>query len=1041
MKSVLFSNAAKISIFAFLSGVLVSGCNDLSVKEAQNVALDYKGKLFTPAPRELDEIFAKIKQYDNSKPVHPCYLCNREINEKSLSRKIKMNAKKGIALHRQGKTIEGLKYVNKALKLYEKKSSGQSIDSASEGQLFNILAQIHGQSGNYELALKYARHNASMMGADSKGRKGKLINIKSILTEQYAILGDVDAAEYAVRDAEELLHFLVGKKPEHRFRPIWEGKVEMAYGFLEDARGNLRKAESHYRTAIPWLKKSVPTKNMFQRDSEITIRGVRLVKNLIAQGRIAEADATSRSAVKRSLLVFGRNAPTTAKTIMGLAHVMMIRGRYDDVEKLASISRDIILRTGGSKQSPYYIEANNILAEASLAQYDYKKALGYFKNNIRQIGNQKNTLDRYINGNLNYAVSLLRADQLNKAKQVAQVAERRRRNFLGDEHPLVIETEVILNLIRIKQNQKKALINKALKQIPIYASSIQERLVQKKEAGIVQVRFIMVMEEFMSVLTDINQHQQYDNDLFAMSQMVQGQKVQRALSMSAARMNIRDTKLADLVRTEQDLSYKIKSAYDSLANFKPEQSEAMSARKQALQEKITQLEMARKSIRDEVADQFPEYEQLLRPTQATVALVQKALGSNEAMVSLYFGEQQSYAFAIPKSGVMKVEKLPISSKWVSDQVGKLRKTLDSGAQSIAEIPEYDVNRSYQLYRHILQPLKSVWSKHASMVLVTNGALASMPISALVTKPVKLNRRAKLKFSEYRKLSWLANTHNVRYLPSVMAVSTLKQVAESASPRKQFIGFGNPVFSASTKQVKAEPGQVHVRGLRKIKKGNLDVVKATSTKLKDLVQLPETELEVTEIAKVLKAKPEQSVFVGAKANEQNLKQMKLDDRKIIMFATHALIPGDLDGLEQPAIALSSPDVSKTNGDGLLTMEEVLGLKLNADWVVLSACNTGAASGKGADAISGLGMAFFYAGSRSLLVTHWPVETNSARALTTGLFESQQSKGLTRTEAIAQTVRQMISKGVYRNNGKAVFSYAHPMFWAPFTLIGDGGHKVL
>ena len=114
-------------------------------------------------------------------------------------------------------------------------------------------------------------------------------------------------------------------------------------------------------------------------------------------------------------------------------------------------------------------------------------------------------------------------------------------------------------------------------------------------------------------------------------------------------------------------------------------------------------------------------------------------------------------------------------------------------------------------------------------------------------------------------------------------------------------------------------------------------------------------------------------------------MPLDDRKVLVFATHGLVPGDLDGLWEPSLALSAPEVTGEPGtDGLLTMGEVMGLTLDADWVVLSACNTAAGSGAGAEAVSGLGQAFFYAGARSLLVTGWPVETTSATALTTDLF---------------------------------------------------------
>ena len=128
-----------------------------------------------------------------------------------------------------------------------------------------------------------------------------------------------------------------------------------------------------------------------------------------------------------------------------------------------------------------------------------------------------------------------------------------------------------------------------------------------------------------------------------------------------------------------------------------------------------------------------------------------------------------------------------------------------------------------------------------------------------------------------------------------------------------------------------------------------------------------------------------------ASEEVVKKLDLEKYRIVHFATHALTPGDLDGLDQPALALSAPEKPEGDNDGLLTMGEVLGLKLNADWVILSACNTAAAEGAGADAISGLGRAFFYAGSRSLLVSHWPVLSLATTDLMIELFRQQVEAG--------------------------------------------------
>ena len=214
----------------------------------------------------------------------------------------------------------------------------------------------------------------------------------------------------------------------------------------------------------------------------------------------------------------------------------------------------------------------------------------------------------------------------------------------------------------------------------------------------------------------------------------------------------------------------------------------------------------------------------------------------------------------------------------------------------------------------------------------------------------------------------------------------------------------------------------------------------SADLAELPRLPDTAEEVRLVAEALKADSAKDVYLGAQANEQIVRTMKLDDRRVIMFATHGLIPGDLDGLTEPALALSAPDVAKVPGDGLLTVSEILGLRLNADWVVLSACNTASGNGAGAEAVSGLGLAFFYAGSRALLVSNWPVETTSARMITTELFKREAATpGLTRAESLRQAMLALMDGPGLLDPAtqKPVYSYAHPIFWAPFSLVGDGG----
>jgi CHAT domain-containing protein len=285
------------------------------------------------------------------------------------------------------------------------------------------------------------------------------------------------------------------------------------------------------------------------------------------------------------------------------------------------------------------------------------------------------------------------------------------------------------------------------------------------------------------------------------------------------------------------------------------------------------------------------------------------------------------------------------------------------------------------------------------------------------------------------------------LPSVGSLTTLRRLPPSERTRRAFAGFGDPAFSEAARRnpsaatetdsaALASRGLIATRGLPVRLRA---APAAGGAELARLPRLPDTADEIRGIALAMNADLTRDVFTGGAASEERIKTMTLSDYKVVAFATHGLVPGDLDGLTQPALALSSPKVTGGKDDGLLTMGEIMGLRLDADWVVLSACNTASGNGAGAEAVSGLGRAFFYAGTRALLVSNWPVETTSARLLTTDLFRRQAADAtLTRADALRRSMLALIDGPGFRDaEGRTVFSYAHPIFWAPFSLVGDGG----
>jgi CHAT domain-containing protein len=205
-------------------------------------------------------------------------------------------------------------------------------------------------------------------------------------------------------------------------------------------------------------------------------------------------------------------------------------------------------------------------------------------------------------------------------------------------------------------------------------------------------------------------------------------------------------------------------------------------------------------------------------------------------------------------------------------------------------------------------------------------------------------------------------------------------------------------------------------------------------LKVQVPLPETADEICAVARDLDADLDE-MRLGARATEREVKALsasgKLKQYRLIHFATHAALAGELKGTAEPGLILTPPEPKATqDDDGYLSGSEIASLKLDADWIILSACNTaGSDDASGTEALSGLARAFFYAGARALLASHWAVDSDATVQLVTIAARESRDKAVGRAEALRRAMLSMIKKGTQRE--------AHPTYWAPFVIIGEGG----
>ncbi len=197
----------------------------------------------------------------------------------------------------------------------------------------------------------------------------------------------------------------------------------------------------------------------------------------------------------------------------------------------------------------------------------------------------------------------------------------------------------------------------------------------------------------------------------------------------------------------------------------------------------------------------------------------------------------------------------------------------------------------------------------------------------------------------------------------------------------------------------------------------------------LPPLPETADELRAVARDLGA-PMSDIHLGRDASVTTVKRLPLADYRVVYFATHGLVAGDIKGLGEPSLALSIPAQPSDLDDGLLKASEVAQLRLNADWVVLSACNTVAGDRPGAEALSGLARAFFYAGARALLVSHWAVQSEAATRLLTSAFDTAKANPtLGRAEALRRAMLNYLNDPSNPRN-------AYPALWGPFEIVGEG-----
>jgi CHAT domain-containing protein/tetratricopeptide (TPR) repeat protein len=834
-----------------------------------------------------------------------------------------------------------------------------------------------------------------------------LSNLASLLSET----NQLEEAERATRRALEIEEKALGPDDENVARDL--NKLAL-----------LLNETNRTSEAEPLLRRSIAIfeKNFGPSDPKVAVDLNNLAHILAEQGKAEEAEQLIRRALTIDEKSFGPEHQTVANRLNSLAQVLQQMNRLEEAAAIQRQAIAIVERTLGSENPMIAITINN-LAGLLGAMKRYDEAEGLYQRSIAIL-----------------------------------------ETSLGPSHPKV--GSALNNLAFTLEEQGEWVKAAALRAraMPIMLEARQSGIIRSAEA-------VSSIKGYARDLYHAN-----PDDPAHLSQSFESAQwaLQNAASSALALMSVRFSKgngeLANLLREEQDLIAERERAYQSLDRAAA-QADLQLARK--IRASISDLETRLNGANSLIASRFPDYAELAAPKPISIDLTQTLLGDREALMAFVDVHDrkrntgETLVFFLTKTNALWYT-VPLSTAALQQRISALRCGLDAtlwraGEESAAvcktllglaaneyytgaQTPPFDAGLSHALYRALFGPIEGEIANR-SLLIVPSGPLTQLPFEVLVKQAPGGGMS---RFEGFGSAIWLGQHHTIAVLPSIGSLKALR-TANASPASSPFIGFGNPLLtgrsgddrSAYSKLDCKNAGLFKSSSPRTLLAFDLPSLMRSGRLSADILRrqppLPETADELCAAGRALGLEEEsldKAIFLGARATVNQIKALsksgELAKAKIIHFATHGLLASEtafIANKVEPALLMTPPDNPGEDDTGLLTASDVAQLSINADWVVLSACNTAAGGSENAETLSGLARAFIYAGARSLLVSHWPVNSGAAVAITTGIVTAlKDDPKLGRAEALRRSISSLIAKG-----GRT----AHPSVWAPFVLVGNDG----
>ena len=976
----------------------------------------------------------------------------------------------GASLLKQGRYSEAEGHFRDTLTLFEKRSGEESISTASA---LNNLALVLERQGDYagaELLLRRSyRILDKSLGGNHADTATTLSNLGRVLDSQ----GKFGAGAALIAD-----------KPAPRSGSNEDARELLARAEELASRGELVQAETLHDRVLAIYQRTLGAAHPLTATGWSNLGNVRYL-----QGKFSEAETAHHRALDIREKILGASHPDTATSLNNLANVLFEQGKDErssgaeqrakasagervqaisEVEGLYRRALAIQERSLGGEHPQLANTLNNLAAmldqQGKFTESEplQRRALAILEKSLGPLHpDTAATLTTL-------AVSLDRQGKIVESEKTYLRAVETSRNA-GNPRTLLLNSSRLGFALAKRGRYREAL--------PYYRESIdtldqlyvRTRGLSEDTRQAFLGQYSNIYLETIRLLLQLHRASPqggFDRQILEVASRNQSRVFTEMMRISDVARFSNEPAFQLLRARRETLHSRLDALRQALVTLPPGQATA-EARRADLSGQSDGATRELRLVDDQLLARYPRYMELTNPRPVTAEDLQgRLLRPGEALLTFVLLPQETVIFALTRERM----KMAVSNGRrddISRRVHAIRRSIDkvTSGESVLFLREIDPANLHALYRDLIQPVADVLAGHDKLIVVGDGPLHTIPMEFLVTQWTSAEQdkfralrsasdgdKARPFLGEYSLLQFLGRQHRFAYLPSLSALTSQRLYPKVGGARTHsLIAFADPEFLPEAGTPKA---------FSTATRATLDALGSSVPRARDgtpvIPRLRETADEAREIATLLGGSSE--LFIGGNAQERTAKLGNLKTARFVLFATHGFLGGEFlapgmapaepgalvqtsafqkatqKRLAQPALALSL--VGDLQGeDGFLTMKEVIeDLELDADLVALSACNTAGetAQANNGEGFAGLTRAFMYAGAKSLVVSHWSVDSQSTQALMTAMFRNIKS-GQPALLAMSDAQRDMLG-GTYAS-GAYHFSRSHPFFWAPFVYVGD------